>query len=33
MVDEDELAELLTESWRLTAPKKLIAQYDTEHPS
>lgn len=24
--DEDELRELVTEAWRLTAPKKLIAQ-------
>ena len=26
--DEDELRELLTEAWRLTAPKYLIAQLD-----
>jgi hypothetical protein len=30
-VDEDELAELLTESWRLRAPKKLLADFDAEH--
>lgn len=29
-VDEDELRELLTESWRLRAPKKLAAQLDGE---
>jgi hypothetical protein len=29
-IDHDELAELLTESWRLTAPKKLLAQLDAE---
>lgn len=29
-VDEDELRELLTESWRLRAPKKLAAQLDSE---
>jgi hypothetical protein len=28
MVDAGELTELLTESWRLTAPARLIAQYD-----
>jgi hypothetical protein len=29
-VDEDELRELLTESWRLRAPRKLAAQLDSE---
>ena len=27
-VDEDELRELLTESWRLRAPRKLAAEFD-----
>lgn len=27
-VDPDELAELLTTSWRLTAPKRLVARFD-----
>jgi hypothetical protein len=31
-VDLDELAELVTESWRLCAPKRLLAAYDAEHP-
>jgi hypothetical protein len=30
-VDASELTELLTESWRLTAPRKLIAQFDAEY--
>jgi Uncharacterized protein conserved in bacteria len=30
-IDPDELSELLTESWRLTAPKRLLAQFDAEH--
>ena len=29
-VDEDELRELLTESWRLRAPKRLAAEFDRE---
>jgi hypothetical protein len=29
-VDVDELAELLTESWRLRAPAKLVAAFDAE---
>jgi hypothetical protein len=29
-IDQDELAELVTESWRVTAPKKLRAQFDAE---
>ena len=28
-VDPDELRELITEAWRLTAPKRLVARYDT----
>jgi hypothetical protein len=31
-VDLDELAEIVTESWRLCAPKRLLAAYDAEHP-
>ena len=27
-VDADELGELITEAWRRTAPKKLVAAYD-----
>jgi hypothetical protein len=27
-VDRDELAELVTEAWRLTAPKRLVAAFD-----
>jgi hypothetical protein len=29
-VDVDELRELLTESWRIRAPKKLVAAFDAE---
>jgi hypothetical protein len=29
----DELEELLVESWRLKAPKKLVSAFDAEHPS
>jgi hypothetical protein len=28
----DEMTELVTESWRLSAPKRLLAAYDAEHP-
>ena len=31
-VDMDELTELVTESWRLSAPKRLLAAWDAEHP-
>ena len=31
-VDVEELAELLTESWRLRAPRRLLAAFDAEHP-
>ena len=27
-VDPDELRELVTEAWRLTAPKRLVAAFD-----
>jgi len=29
-IDLGELTDLLTESWRLNAPRKLLAQFDTE---
>jgi hypothetical protein len=29
-VDRDEMRELLTEAWRLTAPKRLVASFDHE---
>ena len=29
--DRDEIRELLTEAWRLTAPKRLVAAFDEEH--
>ena len=29
-VDRDELTELITESWRLRAPKRLVARFDGE---
>lgn len=32
VVDTDELTELITESWRICAPKRLRAAYDAEHP-
>lgn len=31
-VDREELAELLTEAWRRTAPRRLLADYDAGHP-
>ena len=31
-VDHEELAELITESWRLNAPKRLLAAFDQQHP-
>jgi hypothetical protein len=31
-VDLDEMTEIVTESWRLSAPKRLLASYDAEHP-
>ena len=30
-IEVDELAELLTEAWRLRAPTKLLAAFDAEH--
>jgi hypothetical protein len=31
-VDPGEVTELVTESWRICAPKRLLAAYDKEHP-
>jgi hypothetical protein len=31
-VDLDELTGIVTESWRLCAPKRLLAAYDAGHP-
>ena len=31
-VGSDELAELVTEAWRICAPRRLLAAYDAEHP-
>jgi len=31
-IDRDELAELVIESWRVCAPKRIVASYDAEHP-
>jgi hypothetical protein len=31
-VDPEELEELVTEAWRLTAPKRLLKAYDEAHP-
>ena len=31
-VDLEEVTEFVTESWRLCAPKRLLAAYDAEHP-
>lgn len=31
-VDVDELEELITESWRLTAPPRVLAAVDADHP-
>lgn len=30
-VDEDELRELITDSWRMCVPKKVAAEYDRTH--
>jgi hypothetical protein len=32
-LDLAELTELLTESWRLRAPRRLVTQYDADHPA
>jgi len=29
-VDRDEMRELITEAWRMTAPKRLVSSYDEE---
>lgn len=31
-VDPGKVTELITESWRICAPKRLLAAYDQEHP-
>jgi hypothetical protein len=31
-IDFDEARELVLEAWRLTAPKKLVKEYDAAHP-
>jgi hypothetical protein len=31
-VDPEELTELVTEAWRLTAPKRLVKAFDEAHP-
>ena len=31
-VDLDELSELVIESWRVCAPRRMVASYDAEHP-
>ena len=31
-IDLDEMTELVTEAWRLCAPKRMLAAYDAEHP-
>jgi hypothetical protein len=32
-IDLDEARELVLEAWRLTAPKKLVREYDEAHPT
>jgi hypothetical protein len=31
-IDLDEMTELVTEAWRLCAPKRMLTAYDAEHP-
>jgi hypothetical protein len=31
-IDLDEMTELVTEAWRLCAPKRMLAAYDADHP-
>ena len=31
-IDPGEMTELVTDSWRVCAPKRLLAAYDAEHP-
>lgn len=31
-IEQDEAFELVLEAWRLTAPKKLVKEYDAAHP-
>jgi hypothetical protein len=32
-IDLPELTELITDSWRLRAPSRLLAQFDADHPT
>ncbi len=32
-IDLDEARELVLEAWRLTAPKRLVKDYDAAHPA
>lgn len=32
-IDVDELTELITEAWRLKAPKRVLKAYDAAHPA
>ena len=32
LVDLDEMTELVIESWRVCAPRRMLAAYDAEHP-
>jgi hypothetical protein len=32
-IEEDELLEVLTDSWRMVAPKRLLAAFDADHPA
>ena len=32
-IERDEACELVLEAWRLTAPKKLVREYDEAHPT
>jgi hypothetical protein len=33
VIDVEELRELLTDAWRIQAPKDLVRRFDEEHPS
>lgn len=32
-IEIDELAEVITEGWRVQAPRRLVTAYDAEHPA
>ncbi|MET0145351.1 MAG: MmcQ/YjbR family DNA-binding protein [Ilumatobacteraceae bacterium] len=32
-IDADELGEVLTDSWRARAPRRLLAEFDRDHPT